>query len=177
MRIRFGHVLAGFCLMVVLPALALAAPSPVSVPNGTKLGELKYGEPEMVLTLQPEEQVAFLFLSAIWGLEQDCVSPDSGPGRLVTLGELIKGIKTPSGVTMSLSVNPVKDTNYSYDVILIGTDLLVRALPRVKGLGAFAMLGSGKKFTGNFWYSSKSADLTKAVQLTQYGYEGNGFRR
>jgi hypothetical protein len=177
MRIRLGHVLASLCLILVLPAMAQAAPSPVSVPDGAKVSELKYGDQDTVLTLQPGEQVAFLFVYGIWGLEQDCISADLGPGRLCTLAELVKGVKAPGGGTLGLTVNPVKDTNYFYDVILIGSDLVIRAIPRVRELGAFAMTGSGKRFSGNFWYSAKSADLTKAVQLTQYGYEGNGFRR
>ena len=176
MRIQLRHLPVVLCLILVVPALAQAAPSTVSVPDGTRLAELKYGDQEAVLTLQPGEQVAFLFVYAIWGLEQDCISADSGTGRLCTLGELIKGVKTPGG-TLGLSVNPVKDSNYSYDVILIGSDLLIRAFPRVRDLAAFAMMGSGRKFSGNLWYSPKSADLTKAVQITQFGYEGNGFRR
>ncbi len=176
MRIRLGHVLAVLCLMLVLPAMAQAAPSPVSVPDGTKFEELKYGDEE-VLTLQPGEQVAFLFVYGIWGLEQDCINADSGPGRLCTLAELVKGVKAPGGGTLGLTMNPVKDINYHYDVIIIGTDLVIRAIPRVRDLGAFAMIGSGKRLSGNLWYSPKSADLSKAVQLTQYGYGGNGFRR
>ena len=176
MRIRLGHVLGILCLMLASPAMAQAAPSPVSVPDGTKLAELRYGDQEAVLTLQPGEQVAFLFVQGIWGLEQDCISAGVGLGRLCTLAELVKGAKAPGG-TLGLSVNPVKDVNYFYDVIIIGSDLVIRAIPRVRDLGAFAMTGSGRRSTGNLWYSPKSADLTKAVQLTQYGYEGSGFRR
>lgn len=177
MHIRPGYVLAGLCLMLVVPAMVQAGTSTVFVPGGTKVAELKYGDQETVLTLQPAEQVAFLFVYGIWGLEQDCISADSGVGRLCTLAELVKGVKAPDGSTLGLAVNPVKDTNYFYDVILIGSDLVIRAIPRVRDLGAFAMTGSGKRFSGNLWYTPKSADLTKAVQLTQFGYDGNGFKR
>ena len=177
MHTRPGYVLASLCLMLVLPAMAQAGPSTVSVPDGTKIAELKYGDQESVLTLQPGEQVAFLFVYGIWGLEQDCISADTGLGRPCTLAELVKGVKSPGGGTLGLTVNPVKDTNYFYDVIVIGSDMVIRAIPRVRDLGAFAMMGSGKRFSGNLWYSPKSADLTKAVQLTEYGYEGNGFKR
>jgi hypothetical protein len=175
MRIQPRMVLAVLCLVLVLPAMANAGPSTVSVPDGTRVSELKYGDEE-VLTLQPAEQVAFLFVYGIWGLEQDCISADMGVGRLCTLGELARGVKAASGGTLGLAINFVKDTNYNYDLFIIGSDLVIRAIPRVKGLGSFAMMGSGRRSSGNFWYSP-SADLTKAVQLTQYGYEGDGFRR
>jgi len=176
MQIRPGHLCAVLCLLLA-PALAYAAPAPVLVPDGTKVSELKWGDDEAVLTLQPAEQVAFLFVYGIWGLEQDCISKDMGVGRPCTRDELARGVKTPGGGTLGLSVNPVKDYNYTYDVIIVGSDLVIRAIPRVKDLGAFAMTGSARRSIGNFWYSPGSADLSKAVQLTQYGYEGNGFRR
>jgi hypothetical protein len=176
MRIRLGHVLALLCLLLVSAAVAQAAPSPVFVPDGTRISELKYGDEETALTLQPGEQVAFLFVYGVWGLEQDCFSADSGVGRFCTLAELVKGVKAPGG-TLGLAINPVKDTNYSYDLTIIGSDLVIRAIPRVRDLGAFAMTGSGRRSIGNFWYSPKSGDLTKALQITQYGYGGSGFRR
>ncbi len=175
MRTRLGHVLV-LCLMLLLPVMAQAAPSTVSVPEGTKVGNVKYGDEETVATLKPEEQVAFLFVYAMWGLEGDCLDKDMGIGRLVTLGELIKGVKAPTGYDLGLSINPVKDTNYSYDIIIVGKDCLIRAIPRVKGIGALAIIGPISR-TGNFYYNPNGPDLTKAVKLTEYGYEGKGFRR
>ena len=49
------------------------------------------------------------------------------------------------GEVLGLSINPVKDTNYNYDIVIIGEDCLIRALPRVKGIGGFAMLGSPRR--------------------------------
>ena len=48
----------------------------------------------------------------------------------------------PGGEILGLSINPVKDTNYNYDILIIGEDCLIRALPRVKGIGGFALMGS-----------------------------------
>jgi hypothetical protein len=177
MRIKLGYLLALLCLMLVLPAMAQAAPSTVTVPEGTKVSDVKYGDDETVATLKPEEQVAFLFLYAMWGLEGNCLEKDSGIGRLATLGELIKGVKDSSGHVIGLSISPVKDTNYAYDIIIIGRDCLIRANPRVKGIGALAMTGTASRMSGNFYYNPNGPDLTKAVKLTEYGYEGDGFKR
>jgi hypothetical protein len=37
-----------------------------------------------------------------------------GVGHMCTLRELIAGVKTPGGLVIGLSVNPVKDTNYIF---------------------------------------------------------------
>ena len=177
MRIRPARGLLILCLALAFPFLAQAAPSPVSVPDGTRVSNPKYGDSETEVALQPAEQVAFLFVLGIWGLEQDCLSSDSGVGRLCSIAELVKGVKAASGQVLALTISPLKDTNYIYDAILIGADCIIRAIPRVKGLGAFAMVGSANRSSGNFWYTPNSPDLLKAVKLTEYGYGGNGFRR
>jgi len=177
MRNRPAHVLLIVCFALAFPFVAQAAPSPVSVPDGTKVGTLKYGDSETEVTLPAAEQVAFLFVYGIWGLEQDCLSKDSGVGRLCSIAELVKGVKAASGEIFGLTISPLKDTNYIYDAILIGGDCVIRAIPRGKGLSAFAMVGSANRSSGSFWYSPNSPDLLKAVKLTEYGYEGSGFRR
>jgi hypothetical protein len=151
--------------------------SQVSVPPGTTVGPLRYAEDQPALDLKPEEQVAFLYVYGLWFLEQDCLDTGSGVGRLCTLGELIKGVKTPDGRVIGLSVNPVKDTNYRYEIMIIGNDCVIQAVPRVKGLGGFATLGSPTRSSGSFYYSSSGADMTRAVRLIEMGFSGSGFRR
>lgn len=169
-------VIAG--LLLALAPLAWAqAKSGVSVPAGTKIMPLKYDEEQPAIELKPEEQVAFLYVYGIWSLEQDCLDADMGIGRLSTLGELINGVKTPDGRVLGLSVSPVKDTNYRYEIMIIGQDCVIQAVPRVKGLGGFAMLGSPRRMIGTFYYSAAGTDMTKAVKITEMGYEGDGFRR
>lgn len=177
MRIRPARGLLVLCLVLAFPFLVQAAPSPVSVPDGTRVSAPKYGDPETEVTLQAAEQVAFLFVLGIWGLEQDSLSKDLGVGRLVSIAELTKGVKAASGEVLGLTISPLKDTNYIYDAILIGDDCVIRAIPRGKGLGAFAMVGSANRSSGNFWYSPGSPDLLKAVKLSEYGFGGSGFRR
>ena len=143
-------------LLLGLGTLALAQnKSLVSVPAGTKIMPPKYAED------QPP---------------QASLEKDSGLGRLCTLGELIRGVQTPDGRVLGLSVTPVKDTNYRYEIMIIGNDCVIQAVPRLKGFGGFAMLGSPSRSLGSFYYSS-SADMTQAVKLIEMGYEGNGFVR
>ena len=151
--------------------------SPISVPPSVKNITIKYGEDDTPLKLKPAEQVAFLFVYGIWGREGNCLDKDMGIGRLCTMAELVSGVKTNAGGTIGLSEDPGRDTNYSYDIITIGGDCVIRAIPRSPGLGAFATVGSARRSSGNFYYNPKGADLMHAVKLTEYGYEGKGFTR
>jgi hypothetical protein len=173
--------------MIVILILLVASPtfihapsaknSTVSVPADLTNLTIKYGENNTPITLKPAEKVAFLFVYGIWGLEGDCISSDMGVGRLCTLAELVNGIKTKGGETIGLKVDPARDADYGYDVITIGSDCLIRAIPRNPGLGAFAMVGSSRRSSGNFYYNPKGADMMYALKLTEYGFEGDGFRR
>jgi hypothetical protein len=164
-------------LFILSPFAQAQANLPVSVPAGTTVGPLKYEEDKPALELKPAEQVAFLYVYGLWFMEQDCLGKDSGVGRLCTLRELITGVKTPDGQVIGLSVNPVKDTNYNDEIMIIGDSCVIRATPRVKGLVGFATLGSPRRSSGSFYYSPDGADLTRAVQLLEMGFDGKGFRR
>jgi hypothetical protein len=174
------RTIAILILLFALPSIIQAQgakPSPISVPAGIKNLTVKYGENETLAQLKPAEQVAFLFLSAIWGLEESCLDKDMGIGRLCTLPELAKGVKTNGGEILGLEVDPSLDSNYTYDAILIGKDCVLRAIPRGPGLGAFARVGSPRRSSGNFYYNPKGSTLVSAEKLTEYGYEGHGFSR
>jgi hypothetical protein len=174
---RMCRVSAIVCLLLALAPFAQAQNrSPVTVPAGTTVMPPRYAEDQPALDLKPEEQVAFLYVYGLWFLEQDCLDKDSGVGRLCTLGELINGVKTPDGRILGLSVSPVKDINYRYEIMIIGTDCVVQAVPRVKGLGGFATLGSPRRSTGDFFYIP-NGDMPHGVKLIEMGYEGDGFRR
>ena len=90
---------------------------------------------------------------------------------------MIAGVKTPGGQVIGPSVNPVKDTNYNYEIMIIGDACLIRAVPRVKGLVGFATLGTPRLSAGSFYYSPDGADMTRAVKLIEMGFGGDGFRR
>jgi hypothetical protein len=168
-------ILALVVCLSVAPSLSAQRKSPVTVPDGTRVSAIKF-EDESAVDLKPEEQVAFLFVSGIWNLEGRCLEPDV-LGRLATIRELVTGVKTPVGETLGLSISPVKDTNYNYDLTIIGPDCLIRANPRVAGLGGFALMGSPKRVMGDFFYNPKGGDLSAARKLGEMGYGGSGFVR
>jgi hypothetical protein len=171
-----NRMLMVLCLVMALPLAAFAAPSQVTVPDDTKISTLKIDDDTQV-TLKPAEQVAFLFVYAMWGLENECNDKDMGIGRPVSIDELVKGVKGEAGQVIGLSLSPRKDTNYNYDIIIVGKDVIVRAISRVKDLGSFAYAGTAGRMSGNFWFNPNGPDITKAVKFTEYGYEGHGFRR
>jgi hypothetical protein len=152
--------------------------SPVSLPDDAVIAPIKYGEMETTGTLSPAEQVAFLMASSIWRLEERCYDKDSGLGRTAALGELVKGIKLKDGRTAALSVNPARDSNYTYDVTLVGDFCLVRAIPRNPAWGgAFAFIGVPKGYGNTCYYNPKGQDLARALKVTEMGYGGDGFIR
>lgn len=172
---------ARLCRMLVIVGLLLGlasfaqAQSQVPVPADTKVMPPKFAEDQPPLDLKPQEQVAFLYVYGLWFIEQDCLDSSSGLGRLCTLGELIRGVPTPDGRVLGLSVTPVKDTNYTYEILIIGSDCLIQAIPRVKGLGGFAAIGSPSRLPT--LYYTPNGDRAKGLKLLEMGYEGNGFRR
>jgi hypothetical protein len=135
----------------------------------------KYAEDQPPLELKAEEQVAFLYVYGLWFIEQDCLDSNNGLGRLCTLGELIRGVQLPDGRVLGLSVSPVKDTNYNYEILIIGADCVIQAVPRVKGLGGFAAIGTPSRLPA--FYYTPNGDRAKAVKLIEMGYGGDGFRR
>ena len=181
MNAHLGRALVVFGLLLAYPVLGHAqdnGSSPVSVPEGTTVNAIKYGgENPTSADLKPAEQVAYLFVEAFWGLERNCVDKDSGVGRLCSLAELVKGVQAKSGRTLGLTEDPARETNYRYDVTIIGDDIIIRAFPRGQGLGAFAMVGSPKGFGGNMYFNPTGPDMIRATKVTERGYEGSGFRR
>ncbi len=165
------------CLLLAPSVFSQDIKLPVPVPDGTKVMPVKIGDSETPVDLKPAEQVAFLFVSSIWNLEQRAVDKDMGPGRLCTLGELIKGVKDPGGNVFGLKVTPAKDSNYRYDLLIVGQHAIITAAPRVKGIGSFAMVGAARGFGNTMYYNPDGPDLTRAQKVTEMGYEGDGFSR
>jgi hypothetical protein len=172
-------------LLFVYPAFSQASggDSPISIPDGTTIDTIKYGvdkngQQQKDATLKPAEQVAFLFVYDLWNLERDCIRTDSGLGHLCSLGELVKGATTKSGQIIGLTVDPVRDTNYRYRMTIIGgNEVIIMALPKSPGLGAFALVGTPDNDRSDFYYNPKGPNLELAKKLYSMGYEGSGFKR
>ena len=181
MTTRHSRVIAILGLLLTYPILrgtAQAAPPGITVPAGTKLNTLIYSDTSgTAVQLKPAEQVAFLFVYGIQNLESNCLSTFfGGPGRLCSLDELVKGVRGKSG-TIGLNTDPAQDSNYRYNVEIIGMACVITGLPQREGLGAFAYIGSPSGMHGDFYYNPDGADMTKAKMLGELGYSGKGFTR
>jgi ribosomal protein L12E/L44/L45/RPP1/RPP2 len=94
------------------------------------------------------------------------------------MGELVKGAKTKSGQTIGLTENPARDTNYRYGMTVIGdNNVIIMALPKSPGLGAFAVVGTPDNDRSDFYYNPKGPNLEFAKKLYSMGHEGGGFKR
>mgnify|MGYP001151426832 CR=1 FL=1 len=92
----------------------------------------------------------------------------AGGGQV--LGEVLRRV-------IGLALDPRKDTNYNYEIMIFGDSCVIRASPRVKGLVGFVTLGSPRLSSGSFYYSPDGADMTRAVKLIEMGFDGKGFRQ
>ena len=92
---------------------------------------------DTVIPLKREEQIAFMFVSAIDSLEDDCGRHAAEP---CTLAALVRGPKPketdwPMG---KLKFDPTTtDPNYTYKVVLEERKWQIWANPRKPGLGGF----------------------------------------
>jgi hypothetical protein len=186
MRVRVEHVLVILGLLFAHPVFSQASNgnSPVLVPDGTTVDTIKYGvdkngQQRKDASLKPAEQVAFLFVYNIWELERDYAYKDSGLGRLCSLRELVKGVRTRGGQTIGLAEDPARDTNYRYSMTLIGDSyMIIMALPRSPGLAGFALVGTpDNDDTSWLYYNPKGSNLELAKKIYSINYKGDGFKR
>lgn len=171
---------AGLVLLLVVPIYAQSDQTgPVGIPAGTKVETIRFSdEGQTEAHLKPAEQVAFLFTYAIWNAERKCSDTRSGIGRLCTLRELVAGVNLKNGNSAGLSIDPVRDTNYRYTVLNIGTHCIITAVPTGAGLGAFAIVGTGGTFsTADYYLNPTGGDLGSAQKLSEVGFSGRGFQR
>lgn len=180
MKTRSGYAILLMALILASPIFGQAkGRSPVKVPEGTIVNPILYGDDKTQVVLKAEEQVAFLFLYSIFQIEEKCFDKDSGLGRLASLEELVKGVELANGTTVGLTEDPARDTNYRYDMIIIGTDCIMRALPVAPGLGGFAIVGTFMKFAARstMYYNPEGADMPQASKIVERSYSGRGFSR
>jgi hypothetical protein len=62
--------------------------------------------------------------------------------------------------------------------MIFGKSCVITATPKGPGLGAFAWVGQpGGPGNGGFYYNPDGADMIKAKELGEMGYEGKGFEK
>ncbi len=173
---QFAALLLAALISCVSSPAQRASTSGIVYPTDTTISTIKDGAGHVV-TLNAQEKVAFLFVNAIEGAENDCLNTFfGGPGRLCTMEELVQGVRTKSGFA-GLTQNPAHDPNYSYKLaVIVGQTLLITAIPRHSGIGAFALVGTAGAM-GQIYFNPNGSDLKKVVALTDFGIGGNGFKR
>lgn len=161
------------------PAVSGGMPSGsgVMVPTGTAI-DAKYADGSSP-TLQPSEQVAFLFLATINSLERDyCLPTHAGQnlGRPCTLDELVNGVNS-GGKIVGLSQDPRQDPNYRYTLQTLGTNYEIAATPQSGGIGGFLLDSGAGQMMADFRYKPGAAATLADKKFSEYGFSGNGFLR
>jgi OmpA-OmpF porin, OOP family len=143
-----------------------AAASGVELPSGTVItGKWDDGTD---LKLKPPEAVALLFLSAI----VDCQIPcDLQFNRYCSIAELVKGVKTDSGVN-GLSRDPAQDTNYRYILTLSGKAYQIAAVPRRPGLGGWLFVNGTSSSAYHFNPNGPATEKNKKIADPGFGVTG-----
>jgi hypothetical protein len=165
--------LVGICVGFAAAGSVAASPQqkPAASPFATKAKvQVKMGD--TVIPLKREEQIAFMFVSAISSLEDDCGRHAAEP---CTLEALIRGPKPKdAGWPMGkLKFDPTTtDPNYTYKVVLEERKWQIWANPRKPGLGGFYVIHA---FGGGTYYNPAGPATEKDKKITENSIEGDLF--
>jgi hypothetical protein len=164
-------------LSAAFAATALAAPhppqTPTSGPFATK-AKVTVKSGGQVIPLKRDEQIAFMFVSAMNSLEDDCSRHAAEP---CTLAALIRGPKPkdPGWSVGKLKFDPTaSDPNYTYKVVLEGRKWQIWANPRKPGLGGFYVKHD---FFGGTYYNPAGPATEKDKKLDETSIEGDLFKK
>ena len=166
-------VLVGICVgfAAVGGVAAGAQQQPAAGPFATK-AKVEVKSEDTVIPLKREEQIAFMFVSAINSLEDDCGRHAAEP---CTLAALVRGPKPketdwPMG---KLKFDPTTtDPNYTYKVVLEPRKWQIWANPRKPGLGGFYIK---KDFGGGTWYNPAGPATEKDKKIDGSSIDGDLF--
>ncbi len=119
------------------------------------------------IPLKPEEQTAFLFVSAIQSIEGEC---QNAVKRGCTMEEIVSG----AAHTSHLKYNPRADPNYTYTVNAGGMAWEVHATPRKSGLMGF-YTWSRMFMTATTVYNPNGAASIVDKEFSSTSVEGDSF--
>jgi hypothetical protein len=161
-----AHSGSGAAAVGAQAAKSKASASGVELPSGTLItGKWDDGTD---MKLKPQEAVALLFLSAI----VDCQIPcDLQFNRYCSIAELVKGVKTDSGVN-GLSRDPAQDTNYRYILTLSGKNYQIAAVPRRPGLGGWLFVNGTSSTAYYFNPNGPATEKNKKIADPGFGVTG-----
>jgi len=165
--------LVGICVGFAAAGGVAASPpqKPATGPFATE-AKVEVKSEDTVLPLKREEQIAFMFVSAIDSLEDDCGRHAAEP---CTLEALIRGPKSKdAGWPMGkLKFDPTTtDPNYTYKVVLEDRKWQIWANPRKPGLGGFYIK---HEFRGGTWYNPAGPATEKDKKISGSSIEGDLF--
>ncbi len=124
------------------------------------------------IRLKREEQIAFLFLSAIATLENTCQVEAQ---HACTMQELLTGGKAPNGWHLDhLKFDPAGDPNYTYVLNTNGMIWEAHANPKKPGIGGFYFMSNGSPTSSSYYNPAGDASLI-SDQLTSTSIEGDTF--
>ena len=154
-------ILAVTCLAAAAAAQSKPAAAKAS-PFDTK-AKVEIKVDDKAIPLKREEQIAFMFISAIHDLEKNC---ESGSAEPCTLAALIRAPKKKGDFGVGkLKFDPnAADPNYTYSITLKGADWEIWATPKKPGFCSFYAKG---KFFGGIYY--RAAGGTASAQDREIG--------
>jgi hypothetical protein len=124
------------------------------------------------IKLKREEQIAFMFLSAIATLENTCQVEAQ---HACTMQELLTGGKAPNGWHLDhLKFDPAVDPNYTYVLNTNGMIWEAHANPKKPGIGGFYFMSNGMPNSTAYFNAVGDASLTSSL-LTSTSIEGDSF--
>jgi hypothetical protein len=165
--------LVGICVWFAAAGGVAASPpqEPAAGPFATK-ARVEVKTEDTVIPLKREEQIAFMFVSAIDSLEGDCGRAAAEP---CTLEVLVRGPKAkdagwPVG---KLKFDPTTtDPNYTYKVVLEEGKWQIWANPRKPGLGGFYVIHA---FKGGTYYNPAGPATEKDKKISRSYIDGDLF--
>ena len=129
--------------------------------------------PNGPIPLKPEEKTAFLFASAVQGIESDCQFQLQ---RACSMAEVLAGAPAANGQrTGHLKYDPRTDPNYTYTVGALDMSWDVHATPKKAGLMGFYIWSRGLA-VATIVYNPNGAATAIDRQFTSSSVEGDSFQ-
>ena len=153
------------------PPATFAAPTAASGPFATK-ATVEIEDANGPIQLKREEQIAYMFLSAIEEIEHECQLDIQ---HTCPLDQLLAGTY-PSGKNIEhLKFNPNRtDPNYTYTLAVNGMAWEAHATPKKPGLKGFCFMSRNIGSTTATYSNSGPAGWT-STELGNRGMEGDSF--
>ena len=161
------------CFATLCIAQSAAAQAAASDPFATT-AKVSIEDDNGPIALKRPEQIAFMFISAISTLEDECRHHAS---HACSMEELLNGAKSNDDWTIGkLKFDPNKtDPNYAYKITAAGTKWEAWANPKKPGLGGFYASGS-RMMPDKYYNAAGPAAAGTSRKLTSTLVDGDSFK-